>query len=229
MKKTPQPASAKTSSEPQKRLILRSVLAQVPEYGWTDMAYEEGLKAGRIKRAEADVLMPIGLREVIRFFAEETDRAMQVRIAAERGFAQMKEREKVAFGVRARFEALAPHRESVKRLLVWYAMPLHAPEALKRIYRTTDLIWTAAGDNSTDYNFYTKRLLLAAVIKATMLFWLGDDTEGQEATWAFLDRRINEVVKAGKTISLMKEYSFQEVRQSVMGFLGDKLKRAGQA
>ena len=72
--------------------------------------------------------------------------------------------------------------------------------AAKCLYRTVDAIWYAAGDTSTDYNFYTKRGLLAGVYSSTVLYWLNDDSEGAVATWAFLDRRIADVMKVPKLI-----------------------------
>ena len=60
-----------------------------------------------------------------------------------------------------------------------------------------DAIWHGIGDRSTDYNFYSKRLLLAGVLSSTLVFWLDDQSEGHEATWAFLERRIDEVMKIG--------------------------------
>jgi ubiquinone biosynthesis protein COQ9 len=62
------------------------------------------------------------------------------------------------------------------------------PLALQLLYRTVDAIWYAAGDTSTDFNFYTKRATLAGVYSSTLLYWLNDRSEGSEATWSFLDR-----------------------------------------
>jgi ubiquinone biosynthesis protein COQ9 len=155
--------------------------------------------------------MPNGIRDVIELFGTETDEAMQARIKGERGFARLRVRDKIAFAVRARLEHLTPQREAVRRLMMWYALPLNLPQGLKRIATTADLMWQAAGDTSTDYNFYTKRLLLGAVLKTTMLFWLDDETPGCRATWDFLDRRISEVLKVGKSISLLKEFTPGEV------------------
>jgi ubiquinone biosynthesis protein COQ9 len=123
----------------------------------------------------------------------------------------MRVREKVGFAVRARLEYLMPHREAMRRLIMWYALPMHAVQGIKLIAKTADLVWQAAGDTSTDYNFYTKRMLLAAVMKATLLYWLNDQSAGCSGTWEFLDRRLAEVVRAGKAISLAREYTPSEV------------------
>jgi ubiquinone biosynthesis protein COQ9 len=202
--------------------ILTSILGQVPFDGWTDAAFARGVEQTGIKRGEADLLFPGRMRDVIDLFGEATDAAMLKAIDDEPGFARFKVREKITFGVRSRLEALTPNREAIRRLIYWYAMPLHAPLGLKRLYRTVDLIWRAAGDNSADFNFYTKRGLLAAVLKTTMLFWFDDETPGCSATWEFLDRRIAEVLKVGKTISLAKEWKPAEIFEMVR----DRLKRA---
>jgi ubiquinone biosynthesis protein COQ9 len=119
--------------------------------------------------------------------------------------AAMKIREKVAAGVRARLEAVAAHREAVRSGLSFFALPQNAAAGLGCLYRTVDAIWYAAGDKATDYNFYTKRALLAGVYSSTLLFWLNDKSEDCSATWAFLDRRIGEVLKVagrlGKGVS----------------------------
>ncbi|MGE3622696.1 MAG: COQ9 family protein [Bdellovibrionales bacterium] len=198
-----------------RRKIMQSVVAQVPFDGWTAEAFARGVEQAGIDRGVADLHFPGGIRDVIDLFNAMIDAAMQEKISAEPGFARLKVREKVAFGVRARLEALAPYREAMRRLVYWYAMPLHVPLGVRRLYRTVDLIWRAAGDASTDFNFYTKRGLLAGVLKTTMLFWFDDVSPGNRETWAFLDRRIAEVLKAGKTISLMKEWKPAEIFEMI--------------
>jgi ubiquinone biosynthesis protein COQ9 len=100
----------------------------------------------------------------------------------------------VAAAVRLRLEQNADDREAVRRALPCFALPGNAPHATRALYRTVDAIWHAAGDRSTDHNFYTKRGLLAAVYGATLLHWLDDKSEGFADTWAFLDRRLAEVL-----------------------------------
>ena len=204
-----------TLTDAKRAKILHAVLAQVLFDGWTDAAYKRGLAQVKISRGEADLLFPQGLRGLIELFGVWADQQMLQRIAGEAGFSHRRVRDKIAFAVRARLEALTPHREAMRRLLFWYALPTHAPLGARRLYRTVDLMWRAAGDNATDFNFYTKRGLLVMVIKTTVLFWLDDDSPHCRATWDFLDRRIGEVLKLGKSISLMREWSPKEVLDMV--------------
>jgi ubiquinone biosynthesis protein COQ9 len=116
----------------------------------------------------------------------------------------MKVRERIAAGVRARLAVLAPHREAARRALAVLAQPQNAALGLKLVYRTVDAIWYAAGDTATDYNFYTKRALLAAVYGATMLYWLEDRSPDGAETEAFLARRLGEAMALPKVAARLR-------------------------
>ena len=89
---------------------------------------------------------------------------------------------------------MGPAREAVRRALAILAMPQNLPLALRISWRRADLMWRIAGDTSTDFNHYTKRMTLGAVYGSTLLAWLDDDSEGWSDTAAFLDRRIDNVM-----------------------------------
>ena len=78
---------------------------------------------------------------------------------------------------------------------VFFALPHNFLDGSKLIWGTADKIWNFLGDKSEDYNFYTKRAILSGVYSSVILFWLGDDSEGNTATWGFLDRRIQNVMQ----------------------------------
>jgi ubiquinone biosynthesis protein COQ9 len=176
--------------------LCAAALAHVPFDGWTGRALRAGAADLGLDPALAANAFPGGPAELLAAFSTEIDRAMLVALEA-RDLKSLKHRERIATGVRTRLELLAPHREAVRRGLSFLALPKHAALGAKCLYRSVDAIWHAAGDTSTDYNFYTKRMLLAGVYSATLLFWLNDESEGFAATWAFLDRRIGEVVRIG--------------------------------
>lgn len=176
--------------------LLAATLAQVPFDGWTGRALRAGAAEAGLDPAGALNAFPGGPAELIEFFSAEVDRRMLAELE-KRDLDSMKVRQRVAAAVRARLEDLAPHREAVRRALSYLALPRNAALGAKCLYRTVDAIWYAAGDTSTDYNFYTKRLLLAGVYSSTLLCWLNDTSEGRAETWAFLDRRIAEVMRLG--------------------------------
>lgn len=84
-------------------------------------------------------------------------------------------------------------------------MPQNAVLGAKLLYRTVDAIWHMAGDTATDWNFYSKRGLLAGVFGATVLYWLNDRSEDYADSWDFLDRRLRNVASFGKATGKLKE------------------------
>ena len=106
-------------------------------------------------------------------------------------------RRRVAAAVRIRLQQNEPHREAIRAAVAHLALPHNGLLSVKCLYRTVDSIWFAIGDKSTDFNFYSKRALLAGAYSATLLYWLDDQSEGHEQSWAFLDRRLEDVVRVG--------------------------------
>lgn len=185
-----------TAGSAHTRLLL-AVLAQVPFEGWTDKALRLGARAAGLSETTAQKIFP-DVAAVVAAQHSWANEQMLLRIAGEKLYERMRVRDKVAYAVRVRLEALTPHREAQRRLALWYALPQHAPQAVRHLAALCDTIWKAAGDTSTDHNFYTKRMLLAYVVKSTTLFWLNDDSPGATASWSFLDRRVAEVLQLGK-------------------------------
>ena len=106
----------------------------------------------------------------------------------------------------------------MRRALAILAMPQNIPLALRISWRTADLMWRIAGDTSTDFNHYTKRMSLGAVYGSTLLVWLDDDSESWAETADFLARRINDVMKIEKLKADWRGSS--EQRLSLSRFLG---------
>jgi len=186
------PAAARLAG--QRRKLLQAALQHVPFDGWSWTSIAAGARDLDLAPGEAQRLFPGGPLELIRCFSDDADRQM---LEALEGLdlKSMKVRDKVAAGVRSRLEILSAHREALRSGLAFLALPQNAASGLACLYRTVDAIWYAAGDKATDYNFYTKRALLAAVYSSTLLFWLDDKSADHAATWAFLERRISEVLQ----------------------------------
>jgi ubiquinone biosynthesis protein COQ9 len=194
-----------TTANPLKDKVLDAVLAQAPFDGWTRAAIDSAVRAGAITRDEAALAFPGGAIDMIAWHSLRADRLL-VEEMERRAVSSMKVRERVTLGVRIRLEQNVMHREAIRRALAVLAMPFNGLLASKLLYRTVDAIWHAAGDSSTDFNFYTKRALLAGVYSSTLLFWLNDRSENFAATWSFLDRRVEDVMRIEKLKRRVREF-----------------------
>ncbi len=188
----------------QRRAILEKALDHVPFDGWSERSLRQGAAVAGFDDSVLHRAFPGGPADAIEYWSTETDREMAAALAKQ-GITELKIRERIAAAVRWRLEAVAPHREAVRRALSYLGQPQHAGLGLRCLYRTVDEMWHAAGDTATDFNFYTKRGLLAGVYSSTLLYWLDDDSEGHEATWAFLDRRIGDALRIPKVTGRLRQ------------------------
>lgn len=165
--------------------------------GWSDAAL--AMAAGELG-VDADVArlaLPGGQVDLIDAWFASVDEAMAARVTPQE-LATMKVRDRITALVTARLEALAPHREALRRAVAILAMPQNLAKAAALSWRSADLMWRLAGDTATDYNHYTKRLMLGGVYAATIAAFLDDESEGFADTRAFLDRRIAGIMRFEK-------------------------------
>jgi len=165
--------------------------------GWTQAAVDSAAAQLAIDSVQARLAMPKKAAAMVDVYIQEVDRGLEAWFTPER-LAGMKIREKIRSLVWRRLEIMGPAREGVRKGLALLAMPQNLPLALRISWRTADLMWRTAGDTSTDFNHYTKRMTLGAVYGSTLLIWLDDQSEGWADTAAFLDRRIDDVMRFEK-------------------------------
>lgn len=177
--------------------LADAFMAEAAFDGWTRAALAASGRALDLPAGEAERLFPGGPLQALAYVSERADRRT-VEDMEKEGIPALKIRDRIRSAVRIRLERHAGSREAARRALSTLSLPLNAGLALKLLYRTVDAMWYAAGDTSTDFNFYTKRATLAGVYSSTLLYWLNDRSPGAEATWAFLDRRIDDVMKFEK-------------------------------
>jgi ubiquinone biosynthesis protein COQ9 len=175
--------------------LLAALLSHVPFDGWSQTALEAAAKDLDLDPDAARSAFPGGPIVLIEYHAADADRRLDEMQKDDPSLAEMRVRERIAHAVRLRLEQNAQHREAIRAALPILAQPQNGPRALRSLYRTVDTIWFGIGDSSTDFNFYTKRALLAGVYLSTLLYWLNDRSEDTTETWAFLDRRIEDIMR----------------------------------
>jgi ubiquinone biosynthesis protein COQ9 len=185
--------------------------------GWTRKAVDSAAAQLGVDPVHARLAFPKSQPGMIDCYIQEVDRALEAWFTPKQ-LAGMKIREKIRSLIWHRLEFMGPAREAVRRGLAILAMPQNVPQALRTGWRTADLMWRIAGDTSTDFNHYTKRMTLGGVYASTLLVWLDDQSEGWQETAAFLDRRIDDVMKFEKLKAEWGDSSGQ--RLSLSRFLG---------
>ena len=185
--------------------------------GWTQKAVDSAAAELGIEPAQARLAFPKDAPHMIEAWIEGIDAAMTAHFTP-----KLVEAMRVSQRIRAmiwfRLETTGPAREAVRSALSILAMPQNVPLALHTGWRSADLMWRLAGDTATDYNHYSKRLILSGVYTATLLAWLDDQSEGWADTAAFLDRRLAGV---GRFEKWKAEWRGSDLRRpSLARFLG---------
>lgn len=180
------------------RLALAPMLADAAVFdGWTAAALQS---AAEMEGADPDVVklaFPGGAMDMIEAWIDSIDAAMIVELPEEK-LADMPIRERIGSLVRFRLSQMEGREEALRRAQSVMAMPQNARRSAKLGWRSADLMWRLAGDTATDYNHYTKRAILGSIYAATLAVFVGDEDFEKAETHAFLDRRIEGVMKFEK-------------------------------
>lgn len=182
--------------------LLEAALAHVPFDGWSETTFRAAVADAGIDPALARAICPRRALDLALAYHRQGDARMAAALAGE-DLSALRFRDRVARAVRLRLEGA--DRETVRRGAALFALPQNAAAGAALIWGTADAIWTALGDRSGDINWYSKRATLGAVFSATTLYWLGDESAGQEATWAFLDRRVADVMQIEKVKAKLRD------------------------
>lgn len=178
--------------------ILSHALKNAAFDGWNVSLLEKASLAAGLDKDHHKILFPGGIPGLFAFMVDETNREMmgQVKIDG------LKTHEKIKALIVWRLEHLRPYKPALRTLLKTLLVNPFA--TLKASYSAVDAMWRLAGDSSTDFNFYTKRTLLAGVYSSTLLYFLDDKSENNEKTWKFLGDRLGEVGKFNKFMGGIK-------------------------
>lgn len=210
-----------------KDILLDAALMHVPFDGWSDTALAAALADTGLDATVAKAVFPRGPVDMALAYHARGDAQMLAALqAADLG--DMRFRDRIAHAVRLRLEAVED-KELVRRGMTLFALPPYAADGARALWQTADHIWQALGDTSQDVNWYTKRATLSAVYSATVLYWLGDTSEDDAATWAFLDRRIDNVMQIESLKAKARANpALSRLLQGPLGLLG-RIRAPGQA
>lgn len=180
------------------RLALAPQVAEAAVFdGWSEAALALAAELERVDPDVARLAYPGGPMDMIAAWIETIDLAMAAALPAE-ALAALPIRVRIRSLVQFRLDAIGGREEALRRALAIMALPHNAPASLKLGWRSADLMWRLAGDVATDYNHYTKRAILAGIYLATLAVFVDDESEAKADTRAFLDRRIEGVMRFEK-------------------------------
>ena len=209
-----------------KDALLTAIEAHVPFDGWSPKAFLTAAADCDIALADAKALCPRDALDLAVAYHHRGDAAMLTAFDAA-DLTGMRYSEKVAHLIWLRLQAA--DRELVRRGSALFSLPQNASDGASLIWGTADAIWTALGDTSDDVNWYTKRATLSAVYGSVVLYWLGDQSEGDQATRDFIDRRIANVMQIETLKSKARENKLFAALTGPLSQMAASIKAPGAA
>ena len=200
------------------RVALATILGRHAGFdGWSHAAVHAAADEFGVDRDIAMLAFKGNAIDIIDAWIESIDLELGRRLPADK-LGAMKIRDRITALLATRLEIMAPDRESLRRALAIMAMPQNISKSAKMGWRSADRMWRLAGDTSSDFNHYTKRITLSAVYASTLSVFVNDDSENFANTRAFLDRRIDNVMQIEKVKFQAKQR--EEYLPSLSRFIG---------
>lgn len=204
-------------SNENKEKILAEFLKIAAFDGWTKTAVLQAVSNCGIEEKFAALIFENFQLDLAKFYVESQNKKAAEKISAIENFHQKKIRDKIRLSLYARFEIEEESKIALQRLINFYLDPKNFTDfqigakpmiqGLKACYKIADSIWKNINDQSTDFNFYTKRLILAKIILRSLLVFVKDDSENFSKTKNFIDSQIEKVMKFEKRKAEFKKAS----------------------
>ena len=177
--------------------LVEAILPHAAFDGWGPDALAAALEETGLSEGEFQLYCPRGVLDLIETWSRAMDKAAEDAIRSA-DIEAMRVRDRVAFCVLARLEAIGRHEEAARRARARLSLPDAAADGARLAWASCDTVWRAIGDQSTDFNFYTKRAILMGVYATTLGVWLNDETDDKAKARAFLANRIENVMQYEK-------------------------------
>uniref|UniRef100_UPI00358F467A ubiquinone biosynthesis protein COQ9-B, mitochondrial-like n=1 Tax=Myxine glutinosa TaxID=7769 RepID=UPI00358F467A len=215
------PIGGEEFEERTKLRVLNQALEFVPEYGWSNEALAEGAQAEGLSAAAAGMFEQ-GAVELVLHFVRQCNTQLREQLTEENARLPQEQDEQspveefLRDALESRLRMHIPYMNRWSQAMGLLMTPQALPDSVCLLSELVDEIWFQAGDRSTDFNWYTRRGLLAAIYSATELVMVQDSSEDYEETWSFLEHRLANAALVTQAASQAKQTG-ESLVQGVLG------------
>ena len=154
--------------------ILQEAKPSVIKYGWNENLFSNMVNNSNFTLEEMNVLFPKGYNTLIEMYLKEINSKMTVE-SQKINLIRLRIHERVREIFILRLTIMSKEKKLISKTFFYLLLPHNYKLALKNLYKTVDQMWFLAGDNSTDFNFYSKRAILASVYASVMMHFVNND------------------------------------------------------
>ena len=154
--------------------IYKEAKLTARKYGWSENLFDNISKESSYTCKEIYDLFPEGYLSIVQIYLEEIDEKM-TKESKKINLIRLKIHERIRELCILRLNIMAKEKDLASKTFLHLLLPFNCKFSSKNLYKTVDQIWFLAGDNSTDFNFYSKRIILASIYTSIMIHFINND------------------------------------------------------
>ena len=167
--------------------IYNEIKKYVSLNGWSDEILKEVSKKSNFSYAEILVLFPNGYIELLNMYLNEINNKMTIE-SKKLNLIHLKVHQRIRELIILRLNIMSLEKKLISKTYFHLFLPNNFKFSSKALYKSVDQIWFVAKDNSTDFNFYSKRAILAWIYNLVILHFINNDNI--EETINLLDKHL---------------------------------------
>jgi len=188
-----------------KRLeVLKFAKIFVSEKGLTKNSLENISKRYGIDINETELLFPEGNIDLIQFTLEQLNKELE-EYCRKIDLIRLPVHKRIKKVLLSKISIMNKNKLFYRSIFLNLLLPKKNFSLSSQLYNSVDQIWFIAGDSSTDFNFYTKRLILSVIYSRIMLYFFNNNN--QEELENILDDSLQKVSKIPEIKSKFKIFS----------------------
>jgi len=177
--------------------ILETSLQFVNLYGWTSEAVSKACVELGYPPVTQGIIGENSGYELALYFVKKSNQQVFTQLTGDL-LNGLSKKDKIKFAVKLRLSMIKPYITRWSEAMQLLAHPTHLQTTLPTMQTLVDDIWFSVGDRSSDFDWYAKRGLMAALYTSSELFMLTDTSPEFLNTMRYVDDRVEDLIKTIK-------------------------------
>ena len=161
---------------------------------------------------EINLLFPNGNKDLINYSLEQLNIDLQ-EFCKSIDLIRLPIHKRVRKILLSKIEIMNKEKKFYKKIFLSSLLPNKTVSLYKQLYKSIDQIWYLAGDTSVDFNFYSKRLILAGIYSRVIFFFFNNNN--QTLLEGHLDsslKRVSKIPELKTKLNIFKDYLPQAIK-----------------
>ena len=189
-----------------RQVVLRFAKEFISEKGLSENCLVNISKKYGLNTDETDLLFPRGNIDLIKFALEQLNNDLEV-YCRQIDLIRLPIHKRIRKVLLSKISLMNKDKSFYRTIFLNSLIPKKNFSLSSQLYNSVDQLWIIAGDSSTDFNFYTKRLILSGIYSRVMLFFFNNNN--QEELENILDeslKRVSKIPEIKSKLKIFKEY-----------------------